>query len=145
MVELREDSPRPREDRRADAEARPAGKGAPAENAPGGAGALSAAAAAEREPSSGGPGEWSGDDTDSDPEARTARAAPAPPPADVVERLRCYGFLARSAGAWTEQAVPVVRLRVRVHTEVDGHTCYIRGSRRAEVGRWIRSPSRGPP
>lgn len=46
-------------------------------------------------------------------------------PADVASWLEPYGYPAQDAMLWLRNALPVARLRVRIHTEEHGHTMYL--------------------
>ncbi|CAK0875264.1 unnamed protein product [Prorocentrum cordatum] len=81
-------------------------------------------------------GDSSEDAQDSDDD-RQAGGAAFLPSADLLGRLRCYGYFAfaQDAGAWHEQpAVPVARIRVNARIHVDGHTHYVIESQLARLG-----------
>lgn len=44
---------------------------------------------------------------------------------ETVEKLKLYGYFAEDSTTWRERTMPVVRLRVKLHAEVEGHTSYM--------------------
>mmetsp|Transcript_79250 Transcript_79250/g.123640 ORF Transcript_79250/g.123640 Transcript_79250/m.123640 type:complete len:217 (+) Transcript_79250:57-707(+) len=46
-------------------------------------------------------------------------------PSSVIGYLQLYGYDTDHLNAWGQKKLPVVRLRVRVHTEMHGHTVYL--------------------
>mmetsp|Transcript_139131 Transcript_139131/g.242086 ORF Transcript_139131/g.242086 Transcript_139131/m.242086 type:complete len:243 (-) Transcript_139131:33-761(-) len=46
-------------------------------------------------------------------------------PADVAAWLEPYGYPAQDAMFWLRNALPVARFRIRIHTEMQGHTMYL--------------------
>jgi hypothetical protein len=67
-----------------------------------------------------GQGECPEDAQEDEPRSSVEALASAASP-ELVEALQFYGYFAQDGTRWRDQTMPVVRLRVKVHAEVDGH------------------------
>lgn len=80
-----------------------------------------------------GQGECPEDAQEDEPRSSVEALASAASP-ELVEALQFYGYFAQDGTRWRDQTMPVVRLRVKVHAEVDGHTCYMVECQLARLG-----------